>query len=233
MAAAWANAAQVSNPQARQSHGLPLRTQADRLEHFFHPGRIGPHQPRLDLEDGSVARHHRVVHHRLPAAGRLAALHHRPAPEQLFARTRERVIQPPLVGQQVHEAQVEPIDRHRPRQTAQLLEPRGACGTACSSSRASSSSESGIPPASAQVPAMLARDPGEVCGLRQGAHAAEPEQLLQVLEGDRRIQLRPRPAGGQTPAYTISSPSPHCARRYRASASAGNVTGARYGTSSG
>ena len=82
------------------------------------------------------------------------------------------------------------------------------------------------PARGAQVPPPLLRHPLEHRRLRQHAHPADPEELLQVAEGDRRVELGLL-TGGQTPAYAILSPVPYSARRYRASATAGSVTGAR------
>ena len=148
----------------------------------------GRDRPGLDLERGPHARHQGLVHHRVAAPGRLGAGQELPAPEQLLPRARQRVVQRPLGREDVHEAQVQPVHRHRPGhrlervQPAELAEP--PAGVARLLQQRQRQTAGG-----AQVPPPLLRHPLEEGRLVQHVHAPDPEDLVQVAEGDRRVEL--------------------------------------------
>ena len=178
----------MSKPQARQSHGFPLGPGPIASNTSATRAGLDQHRPRLHLEGGPVARHHRRVHYRRPAARRLGTLHHRPAPEQFFPRPAQRMIEPAFVRQQIHKAEIQPVHRHRPRNAGQFLQPADLPKPPARVARLLQQFHRHAARGT-QIPPMLTRNAGEVHRLSQRTHAPQPEQLLQVVEGQRRIQL--------------------------------------------
>ena len=142
------------------------------------------------------------------------------------------MVQRALVREDVHEAQVEPVHRHRPGQRRQRVEPADLPEPAARVPRLLQQRQR-HPARRAQVPPPLLRHPLEEGRLRQARHPPDPEELLQVAEGDRRVQLGTRRPADRSPRTRPA------ARRRRALAGIAPppppavVTGARYGTSSG
>ena len=123
-AAASANRWQVSKPQARQSHGRPLGPSPIWLQDRRHRLGVGHRPPRLEREDRarrSPPPSASTTGCRLRGGSALASSSRRQyssscGPEQ-------RMVQRPLGREDVHEAQVEPVHRHRPRHRRERVEP--------------------------------------------------------------------------------------------------------------
>src|SRR5256886_13910706 len=96
---------------------LAVRREPDLLQDGFHRFRLWPVPVLGDRErlgDLHPARH-RFLHHRGARPRRLPRPHHLAPPEQLVPRTQQRMVEAPLARQDVHEAQVQTIHRHRAR----------------------------------------------------------------------------------------------------------------------
>ena len=98
------------------------------------------------------------------------------------------MIQRPLGRQNVHEAEIQPVHRHCPRHRLERLQPpqlpeapARVAGLLQQRQRQA--------PGCAQVPSPLLRDPLEEDRLTEDVYPANPEDLVQVAEGDRGVQL--------------------------------------------
>ncbi len=93
-----------------------------------------------------------------------------------------------LVREEVHEAEIEPVHRHRPGDRLERVEPADLPEAPARLPRLLEQRER-QPARSAQVPPPLLRHPLEERGLRQHRDAANLEELLQVAEGDGRVEI--------------------------------------------
>ncbi len=100
----------------------------------------------------------------------------------------ERVVQRPLGREDVHEAEVEPVHRHRPGHRRERVEPADLPEPPARVARLLQQRQR-QPARRAQVPPPLLRHPLEEGRLRQHVHPADAEELVQVAEGDRRVEL--------------------------------------------
>ena len=166
----------------------PVRAEADLGQDPRHRLGVGHRPPRLEGEGGPDARHHRPVHHRLPAPRRLDAGQQLAAPVQLLRGPAQRVVQRPLRRQDVDEAEVEPVHRHRPGhgrervEAADLPEPPARVARLLQQRQRQ-------PAGRAQVPPPLLGHPLEVRGLRQHAHPADAEELVEIAVRDGRVEI--------------------------------------------
>ena len=183
-AAASANRWQVAKPQAPQSHGPPVRARARSASRTAATASgSGAEPPRLDGERGADARHHRRVHHRLPAPRRLGARQQRPPPVQLLPRARRAGGPAPPRCDRMST---------KPRSSRSTATARASAGSASSprifrnrrlECRASSSSASGSPPAALRCRRRSSGTRCEEVGLRR---ARSPRGSGRAAPGPRR-----------------------------------------------
>ena len=141
-------------------------------------------------------------------------------------RTRERMVQRPLGRQDVHEAQVQPVHRHRPGHRRERVEPADLPEPPARVARLLQQRQR-QPAGRAQVPPPLLGHPLEERRLRQHAHPADAEELVQIAEGDGRVEIGAVDRRTDAGVRDLEPGRRAAPRRYRASATAGSVTGAR------
>ena len=98
------------------------------------------------------------------------------------------MVQRALGAQDVHEAQVQPVHRHRPGHRRQRVEPADLPEPAARVARLLQQRQR-QPARRAQVPPPLLRHPLEPGRLRQHAHPADAEELVQIAERDGRVEI--------------------------------------------
>ena len=115
-------------------------------------------------------------------------------------RPRERVVQDPLGREDVHEAQVQPVHRHRPGHRRQRVQPADLAEPAARLPGLLQQRQR-QPAGRADVAPLLLRHPLEIARLPQHADPADAEQLVQIAErygcvevgaADRRTYARVR-----------------------------------------
>ena len=99
------------------------------------------------------------------------------------------MVQDPLGREDVHEAQVQPVHRHRPRHRRERVEPADLPEPPARLPRLLEQRQ-GKPAGRAQVPSALLRHPVEPGRLRQHVHPANAEELVEIAERDGRIEIR-------------------------------------------
>ena len=98
------------------------------------------------------------------------------------------MVQRALGAQDVHEAQVQPVHRHRPGHRRQGVEPPDLPEPAARVARLVQQRQR-HPAGRAQVPPPLLGHPLEERRLGQHAHPADAEELVQIAEGDGRVEI--------------------------------------------
>ena len=98
------------------------------------------------------------------------------------------MIQRPLGRQDIHEAEVEPVHRHRARHRLERVEPAQLPELAARVAGLLQQRQR-QPARRGQVPPPLLRHPVEEDRLGQQVHVPDPEDLVQVAEGDARVDL--------------------------------------------
>ena len=189
-AAASANRRQVSNPQARQSHGRPLGPSPICSRIAAH--RLGVRRRirrGLNAKRRAHARHHRP---RPPPAAGSAAPRRSPA-----ARAASTA---PPAGPTAGGPATPSVERMstKPRSSRSTATARATAGSASSprifrnrrlECRASSSSASGSPPAALRCRRRSSGTRWNQRRLRQHAHPADAEELVQIAERDGRVEI--------------------------------------------
>ena len=93
-----------------------------------------------------------------------------------------------LVRQDVHEPQVDPVDRHRPRHCLEGIQATDLPEAAARLPRLFEQRQRQAA-GRAQVPPPLLRHPLEKGGLREHRNASDLEELLQIAERDGRVEI--------------------------------------------
>jgi len=117
------------------------------------------------------------------------------------------MVETPLARQDVHEAEIEAVHRHRVRDDPQAAQAPELAESPAGLGLLEQHLER-QPARHAQVAPPLLRYAGEVLGLLRDHDAAPLEDVGQLLERDRRVHVRP-PSVRHTPAYTTGVPAPY------------------------
>src|SRR6266699_2788865 len=144
----------------------------------------------MHREHGAHRDGHPFGQHRPRRPRRLGRAHDLAAPEQLLARTEQRMVETPLARQDVDEHEIDLIDAHRPRDRLELAQAPDLAEAAARMAFLHEQVER-QPPRGAPEAAPFFGNAAEVERLLLDAHAALAQDDFELRERDRGIDVRP------------------------------------------